>query len=189
MKTKLNLYILLTTCILFIAGCDDANTPTPPIPSLPPATQTGANIFGCMVDTALAKTTSAYSQLYGKGVEYYLGTDSVLTIKAITDEPRRDFYFKVDLKGGILGIHTANQSAGFGFSSLNNAGGNAPIGSNYYTINDSLPATMIITKYDGQNPLGATKGNIISGTFDFVMVNNAGYKIHLTSGRFDIAKL
>jgi hypothetical protein len=188
MKTNLNLYILLTTCILFIASCDDTSTPTPPLPSLPPATQSGANTFGCMVDTGLAQTTSAYSQLYGKGVEYYLGTDSVLTIKAITDEPRRDFYFKVDLKGGVLGIHTANQSAGFGFSSLNNAGGNAPIGSNYYKVSDSLPATITITKFTGTVG-NMQQGAIISGTFDFMMVNDAGFKIHLTLGRFDISKL
>ena len=44
--------LLLTLSILF-ACCNKEDTPTPtpnPVSQLPPATQTGANTFGCLLD-------------------------------------------------------------------------------------------------------------------------------------------
>jgi len=49
MKTKLPLYLallLLTQC----SKCKDDPTPADPAAGLPPATQTGANTFGCLIN-------------------------------------------------------------------------------------------------------------------------------------------
>ncbi len=45
-----NLLILVTMLTLTACNNDDDNTPTNPIDQLPPATQTGENTFGALLD-------------------------------------------------------------------------------------------------------------------------------------------
>jgi hypothetical protein len=183
--TMKNLIIIITTiiCSLTLNSCDKKTpAPTTDANGLPFATQTGANTFGCLIDGVKCSVSGEYNWLYTYGVEYFLGVE-ILNIKVITQNPRRDFYILCPLNSQIIGTHNANKYVLSGYTSLNNDGGT--VGGSYYA-NDSLPATITITKFSGDTNAGQKKGDIISGTFDMILQDNNGKKVHLTKGRFDI---
>lgn len=68
-------YILLLLSLLGLGGCndDDNNTPTNPVDLLPPATQTGANTFGYLINGEPLSITNSYhmTAIYqGGGVQF-----------------------------------------------------------------------------------------------------------------------
>jgi hypothetical protein len=180
---------LIFTISIFLAittlnSCNKKTpAPTTDANGLPFATQTGANTFGCLVDGVRCSVTGEYNWLYTYGMYYNLDNSGVI-IKIITQNPRRDFYILCDFKLPIIGTHNVNQYVIVGYTSLNNEGG-AAMGS--YYANDTLPATITITKFSGNAALGAKKGDILSGTFDMILQDGAGKKIHVTEGRFDMS--
>jgi hypothetical protein len=181
--------LLFLTILLATISCCKKKDKT--IDDIVPITQSGANTFACLIDGEIASTQLYYNTLVTEGVEYGIGTagggaDTTLSIYAITKNPRRDFTIRLKIKNKILNTHDANEFVISSFSHFNNSGGSAPIGSNYYEAIDSLPASVTLTKYTGSIINGNSKGDILSGTFDMILQNSAGAKIHLTQGRFDI---
>jgi hypothetical protein len=175
--------ILLATLLLGISCCKKKEKT---IDDIVPITQMGANTFACLVDGQIASTQLYSNALAAEGVQYAMGT-KYLNISAITKNPRRDFYFTIELIGSArIGQFNANVFALSGYSSLNNSGGTTPIGGSYYEATPSLPATISVSKYSGNTITGSQEGDILSGTFEMVLANAAGEKIHLTQGRFDI---
>jgi hypothetical protein len=185
MKTSLTT-LLLIACISTLSCCKKKEKA---IDDIVPITQIGANTFACLVDGQIASTQLYRNALAAEGVEYSLGsggTDTVVIIHSITKNPRRDFYIKARIKGNLLAKQDANFFINSGCSHFDNSGGGAPFTNNYFEARESLPATITITKYTGDIVSGNKEGDILSGTFDMVLANAAGEKIHLTQGRFDI---
>jgi hypothetical protein len=187
MKITLTTLLLSITigiaCISTLSCCKKKEKT---IDDIVPITQMGANTFACLVDGQIASTQLYSNALAAEGVEYSMST-KYLWITAITKNPRRDFQIAVNLTTAIrTGIFNANEFVLIGYSTLNNSGGIAPQGGKYYLANSNLPATVTISKFTGNAGIGNVEGDILSGTFDMVLANAGGEKIHITQGRFDI---
>jgi hypothetical protein len=180
---------LIATCLLILltfACTKKTPAPTTDTNGLPLATQTGKNTFGCLIDGEPVSVYGGYSWLYGNGVTFTMG-DSLIFLEAITGDPRKDFYIKGTRDRTKAFTYNVNTYISSGYSSLNIEGGTASLGPGYFTTIDTLPASITITNFTG-NGTTTQKGDIVSGTFDMVMQNSSGKKIHLTAGRFDIAR-
>jgi hypothetical protein len=166
-----NLLLILITA-LSLSCCDkDDDKPKTELEKLPPATQTGARTFGCLLDgVAFVPTKSNGSSFY----QYVNG-----------------FYFS--LQGNkyvnkeliLLGLSTDNLKIEEGKTYIlqDKIDGNAS--AKYFDDNDESRTTstekgeMTITKLD------FTK-NIVSGTFFYDIKDSKGIVHKITNGRFDM---
>lgn len=188
---KLTALPLLMLSLLFLStiSCkDDDDTPTNPIDQLPPATQTGANTIGCLVngEALLPKGSplagpvkSAFYQLIDG--EYFLGL-------SFTDRSNEATEF-VNIGISFMRINS-NQTIvlnkNFGDDGDYIGGGGvysfspSVLEGNivYFTTSD-ITGELTITKLDESK-------QIISGTFWFDAVNNDGEIIEIREGRFDM---
>jgi hypothetical protein len=190
MKTIKIIIPIILLLFITISSCEKKpKAPTTDADGLPFATQTGANTFGCLIDGVPSTVLGAYSDWRYYGGEFTFYGGGVLILHIISQEPRKDFYILSNVGSNTLSTHKANEYFPSGYSNFQNNGGAAPIGGNYYSAIDSLPATITITNYTGNRDSNSKKGDILSGTFDFIMQNSAGKKIHITKGRFDFKTL
>jgi len=168
--------LLLLTASLLLSQCKKDNAD--PLDKLPPATQTGANTFGCLVNgqawtpqgnDGTANYTVSYDRLY---------RDGTLVVAAYR----------------ISGGATSNQTVGINSDSLKTTGifklrttgrhGAAFINrqtSCQYYSQDAITycrGTLTITRLD------LTAG-VISGTFAFTLYKPGCDSIRVTNGRFD----
>ena len=197
MKTK----ILLFLTILSLVSCssDDAITSQQ---KLPPATTTGANTFGCLIDGKIllprSGNTSQINPLYGgrltrgypdDGFDYY-----ELEIIDHKSNPRASFFFHMhNAPANGLGTFTINESNG-----LTSIDGlehhyihcnifNSESNSYQRYISYQNSGTFTISRLTRN----ASSGNIISGTFNCKIrnINDPTDEIEITEGRFDINSL
>lgn len=172
--------LLLLTIISSFSCCnnDDDNTPTNPIDQLPPATQTGAQTFGCLINGEAfvppsfgSNAPSAFYQFvdgaYTLGIS--AGTGGGTELKSINigclDMPLIE-----ETNYNLLEFVTGNY-----FGEYYLGGGNGEI----YSTTVNNPGTLTITRFDQEN-------FIISGTFNFTVLDNDGNEINITNGRFDM---
>ena len=161
------LLILITTFTL--CSCDkDNDKPTNPVSQLPPATQTGANTFGCLIngEPFVVSNTSNQTAIYQGGV---------LQIGGGIDNSIMDKRISINISAPI-NLNTPydltlfpNNLAIF----VNNGEGC------YYDYDHTTSGTLTITKFDQTN-------FIISGTFNFSTQTNECENINITNGRFDL---
>jgi hypothetical protein len=177
---KTNIYLIAIICITLFSNAGCVKTPTPPSSPLVAATQTGANTFGCFIDDEACNVTGAYASFFQEGVGYGLYSDGTLIIKAVTTDHNKNFYLFAKIKNGIIGTHQLNEYLN-GYSSFRyyNIGD--------YSANENLAGTITITKYTGDITKNSEEGQILSGTFDIIMQDANGKKVHLRDGRFDIS--
>lgn len=159
--------------LIFIFGCDNNDDkPTNPIDQLPPATQTGAGTFGCLVNGVPFVDNSGFFNCFYQLVdgEYYFG---------ITASVNRNDYVQIDIgslnaeliEGNILLLERADTKF-YAFLSFNCI---CPQGK----TSTNEPGLLNVTNFDIQN-------NIISGTFEFTVTNpSTGIVYKITEGRFD----
>ena len=172
MKKIISLLIITT----FLACCnkDDNPTPTNPVDQLPPATQTGANTFGCLLDGEIFKpglTNNSYNCFYQLvDGEYYFLVTANRTKNNI-------------LKGIFVGTEKRTISQGQTLNLYERIGGNAWgtyfLNSDPYTTNVINTGELKITKLDFTN-------NIVSGTFWYDVKDNQGVIHQIRDGRFDM---
>lgn len=172
---KISKYILIIAMVI-MSSCNKDDDPIAQIDQLPPATQTGAGSFGCLVNgEAFIDTSGSFNcfyQLVDGG--YYFGIEG-------TDEK----YDIVD-----IGLFTNDKSIEHGqtYMLFGNTPGNA-FGSGYFlstnssgegtTTNESQNGQLKITKLDFEN-------FIVSGTFSFDLLNPINREIvKIREGRFD----
>jgi len=153
-------FLFITT---FLACCnkDDNPTPTNPVDQLPPATQTGANTFGCLLDGEVFKpglTNNSYNCFYQLvDGEYYF----LVTANRTKNNILKGIFVGTEKKTISQG-QTSNlyeRIVGNAYGSLSNLDDNTGI----YQINNTSPQNtgeLKITKLDFTN-------NIVSGTFLF----------------------
>ncbi len=180
MKTK-TLLLLILLPLWGLGGCSDDDAPPPnPIDLLPPATQTGENTFGCLLDgeaftpRALYVPYNCFYQYVDGGYYFYVSATnkkggitkgiSVGTEKLQISE-NTTYVLKERINGNAFGFfYIGNSNTG-------------EIQNNYTFSNYSEELT--ITKLDFEN-------HIVSGTFWFNLKHPVtGDTIKIRQGRFD----
>lgn len=166
------LYLLLCLPLLLAASCKKENTS--PVDKLPPATMTGANTFGCLVngEVWLPHTESFWDPALDVNHGQWPTGRWQLSIGVYREYPNKkiDQTFSINVWDPILGenLLTFRKSI---FRDFEGCG-------EYYL--DTLTAhTMFISKLDPVN-------YIASGTFSFTAINDECQDtLRITEGRFD----
>lgn len=171
--------IILLTLLTTLSCCNnDDDQPTNPIDQLPPATQTGEQTFGCLINGEPfvpprfgSNAPSVFYQFvdgaYTLGISARRGGGPEL--KSINlgclDMPLID-----ETNYTLLEFETGNY-----FAEYRIGAGVVFEGSS----SSSTPGILTITNFDEEN-------FIISGTFEFSIIDNNGTTINITNGRFDL---
>ncbi|TMU50428.1 hypothetical protein [Flagellimonas algicola] len=172
-----NLLVLVFLATLTACNNDDNGTPDNPADALPPATQTGEQTFGCLIDgepffpESGSNRPSAFYQ-FVRGA-YTLG------ISAGRNDGGGENFVSIGLGAlDIEGLEVTTYlliSEGLGnFSGRYNLGGGIVLRARTTYEN---PGTLTITNFTDE---------IISGTFEFTVIDNDGTEIRITDGRFDL---
>ena len=175
------IFIFLATVLLF--GCSkNDETPTAATDQLPPATQTGSNKVGCLVNGQVLlprgsnpfgpPISTCYYQFLNNDFEFGLGYTNNQDVNFL-----RSIYIFTNKKQFIQGqtyIISNNQTTNSIYAQYSP---DTFMGS--FNTNLQNTGELLITKLDQTNA-------IISGTFWFDAVNSAGAKVQVREGRFDM---
>lgn len=181
MKTTIKLlFALLITLTTSCQSDDDGGGD--PISQLPPATQTGANTAGCLVD-GVPLTPKSNGGLNNVFQCFYQQVDGEFFFSiSFTDEQSefgrtcQIFTIMAQIEKNTtyeLNIDDSGESTGHG--------GQYRLGVTEefkFSTSESVTGELTITKLDFQN-------NIVSGTFFFDAISITGDSVSITEGRFD----
>ena len=186
MKLKNIAWLLIIALCSIFAACKKVKEPPTELSKLPPATQTGANTFGCLVNgkawVAQRNDCSIFCspsfKIYYDGSNGgYLGIEAlIIDIKNNIDE-RFDIVFD---SSNLKLIHPIRISNPLTTSSFKNFIGVSNC-SKYEHYSDSSVihiGNVIMTRYDLPN-------GIFSGTFEFTLTKPGCETLNVTDGRFD----
>lgn len=185
MNNKIFSLSFLFLVSIIAATCKKQNTLEMELAKLPPATQTGQNTFGCLVNgkawVAQNKDCFPYCDPSFK-LFYDSEFNGNIRIQAIFKDSKKniDQYFG-------LGVDSTNVKKFFIYSQYQRHMGFTYEDTNmenncniFKTLDSSITAdgTLFITRYDLQS-------GIISGTFEFTLAKPGCDSIKITHGRFD----
>ncbi len=183
MKPLKNILILLCSLLLLSASCKKEKSKNP-IDDLPPATQTGANTFGCLVngEVFLPKGSgfggpNLSCQYEFVDNKYYF---NLLAIKKGKD--CESYSLSLSLFNLILTNNTSYLLEDFTEGKAQSKYTktiDCTFNTEDFKTNNNITGTMNITY------LNATK-TIVAGTFSFDAVNSKGEKVEVREGRFDM---
>lgn len=176
---KISSLLIIT---IFLACCDkdDNKKSSNPVDQLPPATQTGANTFGCLLDGQVFKpglTSNSYNCFYQLvDGEYYFAVNAsnqkagILKDISIATNKRRIF------ESEILDLidKTDGNASGSFYTSNSNTG-----------TDDLMYTSKIHTGKLKITKLDFTK-NVVSGTFWYDIKDSQGVVHQIREGRFDM---
>lgn len=175
--------ISILTLALIFSSCSkkEDEQPITPVDQLPPATQTGANKVGCLVN----------GQVLLPNQKNPLGVQAVVCFYQYVNS-QFDFslgFSNDKVSGGIKGINVASHNVVFQQGQtyqLKLDNGNSAFATyldfaqnSDYKTTELVLGELKITKLDQVNA-------IISGTFWFDAINSAGEKVEVREGRFDM---
>ena len=181
---------IFSICTLFLitfsaATCKKENTLEMELAKLPPATQTGQNTFGCLVNgkawVAQNKDCFPYCDpsfklYYESDRGGYISLDAVYK----NSEKKIDQYIGIGMDSArskrLFEYSNFKEHLGFIYSNEQNLGQCKIIKSLDNGI--STNGSIILTKFDLQS-------GIISGTFEFTLFKPGCDTIKVTDGRFD----
>lgn len=175
--------ILLLLIATFTLSCcnNDDDKPIAEIDKLPPATQTGANTAGCLVN-GQAFTTKGYfpggsglTCSYSDGLNFTLGISENIngTIRSVLiNSKETDIHNYINIP---FSLNIVDNNSKFGEYIIYNS----DFSQNYFSTNSHFTGQLTITYHDFNNA-------IISGTFWFDAVNNNNEKVEIREGRFDM---
>ena len=175
------LLLFLTTFALSCCNKDDNPKPKTELEKLPPATQTGANTAGCLVN-GVAFLPKGYFSTGNLTCNYIDGKDFSLRISEDVNGNIRTVFissYNQNLHDNVniifpLKEYGANSKSG---EYIINA--SASPDPNYYSTNSIVNGELKITHHDFNNAL-------MSGTFWFDAVNSNGEIVKIREGRFDM---
>jgi len=177
------LLIAIFTAVIVLSCNKDDDKPIAEIDKLPPATQTGANTAGCLVNgEALLPKGNVQG---GNLVLNYFGTDFTFgfTERINNQSLRRIRIVLYNLESPLnvnevtnLETNFFNDNARAGFFAVNSG---IPPDPNAYETNETITGELLITHHDFDNA-------ILSGTFWFDAINSEGEIIEVREGRFDV---
>ena len=168
--------LILFTCI-YLYSCDKEDDLTS-LEKLPPATQTGEQTFGCLINGDVFIP----SKIGGNAPRaFYQFARGAYTLGISAGTGGGENMISV-LVGGIdipeilekKYLLTERQSRNYHGEYLE--GGGLDLRSN---TSSNYPGELVITNFDPQN-------YIISGTFSFTIKDEKGNNIEITNGRFDL---
>ena len=172
-------FLLPALALLLLTQCQKEQADPDPASQLPPATQTGANTFGCLVNgqpwTPQGNDgTSNYSVYYDPA--YAQGTLSVATYRLTgsgTDQQVLGFYSDSLRNTGIYRLRTMGHHGAAFANKLTTS----------CTYLGTDPSTyckgvLTITRLD-------YKAGVVAGTFSFTLAKAGCDTIKVTQGRFD----
>ena len=179
MKKNNTLWLLLLALCSIFAACKKDRPPKTELEKLPPATQTGANTFGCLLNGQVWIPKDNYGQATFKlDVDPTYG-NGVFAISAVRYDGNGNGVF-----------------FGFSFGSIaSTTGGTYNL--SQQNVNFSISDIKLLCSYDSNTPGIYKTGSftitrydltnrIFSGTFDFAVYNQGcGDTLHFTNGRFD----
>ena len=184
MKLIRSIALSVVSLIMLSSSCKKHTIPPGnQLSLLPPATQTGANTFGCLVNgQAFVPGGSVFNGAPFQCNYIYTGGGYYLTVAA-------------DNKGGdgtitdiVLGTDSLAVSQGQTLLFKRSASGNAQASYNLVYAHGGL--TSYITKNPASGQLIISRFDpdkqIVSGTFYFNAVNATGNTVNVTDGRFDM---
>jgi hypothetical protein len=185
MKVHLSIALSIFSLLIISSSCKKhVITPQEELAKLPPATQIGANTFGCLVNGAAflpdgsnfsSGPIKQCSYIYTAGGFYFdlgaankndltqlksmvIGTDSLAIAEGKT------FLFNTRVSGHAHATYSLFSNTG---------------DINQYVTNSTVSGQLTITKIDSVK-------DFVSGTFYFTAVNDKGEKVQVTDGRFDM---
>lgn len=175
-----NLFLLLAAALtLSCCNKDDDNKATNPVDQLPPATQTGANTAGCLVNGQVF-LPKGYFSAGTLNCNYTDGLNFDIRIsEKINDNIRSLYVFNYNqqlIEGQVYILKEDSSTTGFGIYVLNSVASPNP---NYYSTTSTITGELKITNHDFDNA-------ILSGTFWFDAINSEGVKVQVREGRFDM---
>ncbi|MFY0484112.1 hypothetical protein ACI6PS_16055 [Flavobacterium sp. PLA-1-15] len=166
--------IFLLLVLAFTIGCDrDDNKTTNPIDQLPPATQTGAGTFGCLINGKPFVDNSGFFNCFYQFVEgeYYFGIQGEDNVSDIVLIGLGSNASQI-LVNNIISLNEREPQNFYGGVNLANLGGSI-------RTTNAEDGSIIFTKFD-------LNQNIVSATFEFTVVDpNTGSIYEITEGRFD----
>lgn len=175
-----NLFLLLVIILTFSA-CDKDDKPIAEIDKLPPATQTGTNKIGCLVNgqallpKGVGINYNCFYQHLADGKHFVLGYNN----------STNDI-----LKNIVIGIHLTELNQGQTYQLTEDFGSNLISKYGAYSISTNQGGILYNTNNLNVGELKITKLDpvnlIISGTFWFDAINHTGEKIQIRDGRFDM---
>jgi hypothetical protein len=187
MKTHiLRIWLYAVLCISFWT-CKSSNSPTP-LEQLPPATQTGANTFGCLIDGQawIPNGTGGFmpspainggylgdSPKYGVNIWTYQRDGKLLEVyvEKVEKTGRYELNFDTETSPNLV------YPKSYGYYSIRNA---TPATSSSYVTTSQVVGYVNFTVAD-------TVMGKLAGTFEFDAIDkNSGKIIKITNGRFDI---
>jgi hypothetical protein len=168
---KLLLVLLITFPLWGLGGCNKDDNNCQGIQCLPPATQTGAGTFGCLVNGVPYVDNSGFFNCFYQFVDgEYRFSISAEFDKAVKGIGLGSQQIEI-LQGNnyqLIEVGVGNFSADIFIDANNN-----------FETSSINPGNIIITKFDVVN-------NIISATFEFTVTNpSTGVIYEITEGRFD----
>ena len=178
MKTT-TVFILIFVLLSFSCEKDDDRSKNP-IDWLPAATQTGAQTFGCLINGEVF-IPEKFGSL--RPYAFYQFVDGAYTLGlggARKDGSGKDFKSlslgAIDVQAMKEGEYELKSQESKNFSGQYLLGGGVVLRSFTTDVN---PGKVVITRLDD-------KEFIISGTFEFTVLDNDGNEIQITDGRFDL---
>ncbi|MEL6916782.1 MAG: hypothetical protein AAFO99_03530 [Bacteroidota bacterium] len=174
---KLFLFLIL---FLVLPACtnDDDGMPQNPADALPPATRTGAQTFGCLINGEPFFPGSSGGDRPSAFYQFVRGAYT-LGINASRDEGGGADFVSIGLVAlDIDGLEETtypliSEQSG-NFSGIYLLGGGIVLDTG---TTEENPGTLTITHFTE---------DIISGTFEFTVLDNQGNEIQITDGRFDL---
>ena len=177
MKTSFTFYFIIISAILF--SCKKE------VSGLPPATQTGANTFGCKVDGNFwVPAGFGIVPTAPKLEARFAGSDLYINARNFSSSPTES-EFEISIKNVTgTGNYVLNTTASSPASSTSSYGyyvHRQVTPDNEWMTSSQYTGTVTITKIDSIN-------HFVSGTFQFQAINlyNAPQPISVTEGRFDV---
>lgn len=165
----------MIVAFIFMSCNNDDDKPSNPIAQLPPATQTGAQTFGCLIDGKTfvppkfgSNAPSAFYQMINGS--FTLGISAG---KGGGTELQNVIFGGVDIASLNENSYLLKSQQSGNFFALYN------LNTTTKSTTDEIPGTLKITRFDNTN-------FIISGTFEFSVIDNNGKQINITDGRFDL---
>lgn len=170
--------MLLLVALALLTGCKKSdNAPSNPIDQLPPATHTGANTFGCLINGEPFSVSGKSYRGYISGVTAIPYTNTAWYIEGKIEHRSVTLSFDFNSNPMVPGTFTmAGHYPYWGFY-FNYPNGTMPSGSTDYHTDSTHTGTVTVTHY--------TK-TFAAGIFAFDAINGDGDVVHITEGRFDI---
>jgi hypothetical protein len=168
--------LLITLCLLAVNACSNTDDkPVNPVDTLPPITQTGEDTFACLINGKPFFSSSGRKATYTFADGAY-----TLSISGwrYDDIGLRSLHLSaLDIINGIsMGTYPLNKRTSGGYSAEYLIGGGTVL--DVGTTDENF-GTLTITRFDLEE-------FIVSGTFEFTVVDDEGNKYEITDGRFDL---